>query len=92
MTNALSAWHRPDVRNRNKIQQMAILVSLFAGDSEAICRCLDSGGWPPELPVSECAEEVGFKFGIMPEQAFDARPCWQGARADRSPYSTRHSP
>lgn len=51
---------------------MAILVSLFAGDSTAICRCLDSGGWPPELPASKCAEEVGFKFGIMPEQAFDA--------------------
>lgn len=50
---------------------MAILVSLFAGDSTAIRRCLDSGGWPPELTASKCAEEVGFKFGIMPEQAFD---------------------
>lgn len=51
---------------------MAILVSLFAGDSTAIRRCLDSGGWPPKLLASKCAEEVRFKFGIMPEQAFDA--------------------
>ena len=63
---------RFDVRERNKIQHMAILVSLFAGDSTAIRRCLNSGGWPPELPASKCVEEVGFKFGIMPEQAFDA--------------------
>ena len=61
-----------DVRDRNKIEHMAILVNLFAGDSTAIRRCLDSGGWPPKLPTSKCAEEVGFKFGIMPEQAFDA--------------------
>ena len=51
---------------------MAIHVNLFAGDSTAIRRCLDSGGWPPEIPTSKCAQDVRFKFGIMPEQAFDA--------------------
>lgn len=51
---------------------MAILVNFFAGDSNAIRRCLDAGGWPPELPASKFHGEVGFKFGIMPEQAFDA--------------------
>ncbi len=51
---------------------MAILVDFFAGDSAAIAGCLDSGGWPPELPGSSFGGKVGFKFGIMPEQAFDA--------------------
>ena len=50
---------------------MAILVNFFAGDSKAMRRCLDSGGWPPELPASKFHGEVGFKFGMMPEQAFD---------------------
>lgn len=51
---------------------MAILVNFFAGDLNVIRRCLDSGGWPTELPASKFDGEVGFKFGIMPEQAFDA--------------------
>lgn len=51
---------------------MAILVNFFAGDSNAIRRCLKSGGWPPELPASKFHGEVGFKFGILPEKAFDA--------------------
>ena len=51
---------------------MAILVNFFAGDPNAIRRCLDSGRWPTELPVSKFDGQVGFKFGIMPERAFNA--------------------
>ncbi len=51
---------------------MAILVDFFAGDSAAIAGCLDSGGRPSELPTSSFGGIVGFKFGFMPEQAFDA--------------------
>jgi hypothetical protein len=51
---------------------MAMPVSFFAGDSAAILSCLDSGGWPREDTPSACREEAGFKFGVMPEQAFGA--------------------
>jgi len=51
---------------------VAIHVSFFGGDPEAIFRCLESGGRPTKSSNSSCGGEVEFKFGFMPEKAFNA--------------------
>lgn len=51
---------------------MAILVNFSVSDSAASFRYPDSGDGHSQLPESKSSGEVGFKFGIMPEQAMDA--------------------
>ena len=57
---------------------MAILVNFFAGDLNAVRRCLDSGGWPTELPASKFDGDVGF-IGIAARSVDDGAVAYHQA-------------